>query len=147
MTGQRLTLAALAAALLLAACFNDPDDRATRRFMYTGRDSTGSAVVTGTLTLLFWNMDFPTEILGSWKFDRVGDGEVGPQAGAGDLHGTVDAEGNFQINLNPAIADQNVFLTGRFEADMRYLKDFQGRWRYETLSGTRSAGSFKAAVK
>ncbi len=116
-------------------------------YAYTAYDANNVAVINGSLSLHFLEDTFPSEVEGEWNLDKMGETEVGPQVGEGVLRGTVDASGGFRINLNPEVADQNVYLVGTFRGSSQDQESFEGSWRYETLSGTISSGSFEAKRK
>ena len=82
------------------------------------------------------------EIKGHWRLDRVGNqGTIGPQVGTGDLFGSID-KGEIDINLNPNMNDDNVYLRGKIEG-----KRFHGTWIYSGFIGAISQGTFEATRK
>jgi hypothetical protein len=85
----------------------------------------------------------PDYLRGRWVLEARAEG-VGPQDGEGTLQGTVEdtVEGpTFAINLNPGIADDNVFLHGRFEDERARM---EGTWSYATFVGPVAGGRFEA---
>lgn len=142
-------LACLFATLIFPATCdsNDPSDDGT--FHYQGFDSTGALLIEGTLFLDFQETNDPaqpTRITGSWDLALKKEADkVGPQVGEGDLEGSIDADGNLFIQLNPGWADNNVGLGGAFTHDR--FGDFAGRWDYTTFIGPTNGGTFKAERK
>lgn len=102
-------------------------------YRYTGFDSTGRVLVTGTLSFTLVDSH---RISGTWALDCPPG--YGPQNGRGELAGWI--EGNvLTVNLNPEWADNNVYLYGRI-ADGVY----RGRWDYSTFIGSVRTGTFEA---
>ena len=99
--------------------------------------------VVGTLAFRDLVTRFPCRINGTWNLRAVGDpGNVGPQVGAGTLEGEVDQAGKVHINLNPGMADNNVFLIGSFVGGPR--GSIEGEWRVSTFVGEVATGRFRA---
>lgn len=139
------TISAILVVLLvmLAGCA-DTGDRSTNSlkkgadtFQYIARDSGGSIVVTGSMSILFAETG---EISGTWTLEQKGspDGKIGPQVGTGKLTGRKKDAGVF-INLNPEWADNNVFLDGKMEGNR-----IVGKWNWSTFAGSTSGGAFEA---
>jgi hypothetical protein len=64
--------------------------------------------------------------------------EVGPQVGTGTLAGSFDGT-VLTIDLNPGIADNNVFVTGTFQGNT-----LRGDWSFTGFPGPISQGTFIA---
>ncbi len=105
-------------------------------YRYTGYDSLGAAIITGTLG--FRSVD-STSTRGVWELD--GPAGYGPQIGVGTFEGWIDG-GVVTLNLNPGWADNNVFLYGRLAAGV-----YSGQWDWVTFIGPTYTGSFKAVKK
>ncbi len=79
-------------------------------------------------------------VRGRWELNFVGaaSNDVGPQVGTGTFEGTLDGE-VLSINLNPEMADNNVFLQGTFQGDT-----IRGEWNFSGFAGVISQGTFLA---
>ena len=147
--------------LFLSGCslFSDGEDEDVWSdyegvYAYTAFDSTGQALVEGTLRMAFIPNDVatvPHSLRGSWALEAKQRGaRTGPQVGAGELEGTVDWEDHeerIRINLNPEIADNNVLLVGAYADDES--GDFSGRWFHEAYTNEPArlpGGTFEAEL-
>lgn len=111
-------------------------------YRYTAYDEGDRAVVTGTLYVVYVPSDVagePGRLRGRWELDATAE-DVGPQDGEGTLEGTVEGDA-FDVNLNPGMADNNVYLRGRFEEDRARMA---GEWSYTTFVGPTAGGRFEA---
>ncbi len=141
-----LTTYCLVACLALAGCslfFADDGAEGDYEdvYRYTASDAAGETVVTGTLYLVYVPSDVMNEpdlLQGRWRLDAAEN--TGPQDGEGLLEGT-DENDVLSINLNPGVADDNVFLHGAFEDDRARMA---GEWSYATLVGPVAGGAFEA---
>ena len=142
---RRSVLFILFAVLLAATTFcdklpiNPPSDGPKGSFSYTAFDSTGTAVVSGWFTMV--KLD-SISFSGEWHFKQIAEShELGPQVGIGSLvggnQGTV-----VWINLNPQMADNNVFLQGKLMDDV-----YKGEWMWSTFIGPTTGGRFTAVRK
>ncbi len=133
----------LASALVaLAACSTYPIAPAPTgpgEFRYVARAASGTTLLVGTLELTF-----PDEstVTGTWSIGWAPGAdttaEVGPQVGSGTLAGT-RSETAMALNLNPSLADHNVFLQATTTA-----AGFHGAWEWSTFAGPRTRGQFAA---
>ena len=104
-------------------------------YSYTAYDSSGAALVEGTLSFSIKD----SSITGSWHLSAIGNAQnIGPQVGFGEMRGGIYT-GEIRLNLNPRMVDNNVFLFGQFEGN-----GFHGEWMWLTFSGWTNAGTFKA---
>jgi hypothetical protein len=116
-------------------------------YHYSSHDQKGERVVEGTLSITSVERkriyaDEVTEVKGTWKLEKVGHQErIGLQEGTGELVGSIK-DGELIINLNPNIADANVYLRGRVEG-----KRYRGTWSFRGYAGTISEGTFEAIKK
>jgi hypothetical protein len=122
----------------------DPGEQhlATRVYNYRafGASDTISRVV-GTLTLESVITRFPSHLEGTWNLQVARDtGNLGPQVGTGAFQGDVDEAGNLDMNLDPGMADNNVFLGGRFIGGPR--GSVEGQWHVSTFVGETASGRF-----
>jgi len=105
-------------------------------YQYTGYDSTGSPLITGTLTFVCRET---TSVSGTWALN--GPAGYGPQVGmgtfVGEIHGNVVG-----LNLNPGWADNNVVLNGEMENGT-----YAGRWEWITFAGVTYTGNFTAVKR
>lgn len=141
------------AMVIVAGCSSVVDDDvrvSTRTYAYTAYDSTGAAVVQGTMRVDFREVE-ATEcerdcsafrLAGRWSFEQTRDAEqIGTQVGEGPLRGSVQENGEAYINLNPEVEDNNVTLRGEFEDG--HLRALQGEWAYQSWTLINS-GPFEA---
>lgn len=127
----------LALGLFLASgCDLGTNVDSNQSFSYTGYDSTGVKIITGTLT--FFHDDSLT-YSGTWNFRKIENpAKIGPQTGTGSFVGGL-SDSLVWLNLNPNYADNNVFLIGELEP-MRY----RGNWQYVSFIGVTNHGTFEA---
>lgn len=115
--------------------------REVRPYVYTGYDSNGTVLVTGSLNLAF--SDTP-EITGTWDLAAapgVPTQGLWPQVGKGLLTGRLDGNA-IGLNLNPNFVDNNVVLTGTLSS-----QKIEGRWDYVGFPGILRRGAFVAQLK
>ena len=124
--------------LLQIGCSKDKsvDPLPPAGFHYTAYDTAGTLVVDGWLTLIVRDS---SHVNGEWHLARVNNGQnIGPQTGDGLLAGEFD-HGTLLINLNPGYADNNVFLSGQFNAHI-----YSGSWNWSGFPGVLNRGTFQA---
>ena len=108
----------------------------TGSYSYTSFDTLGTVLVTGWFKFEFIDT---LQIEGSWHLERFGiQDNIGPQVGNGELAGTVN-NSSISINLNPQIADNNVFLDGTIKNN-----NIEGKWYWSTFAGAANWGIFTA---
>ena len=88
------------------------------------------------------NIAKDSTITGSWDIAAVNgftEKEIGPQIGKGQLEGYIK-DGAIQINMNPIIADYNIFLNGNYSNE-----NVIGNWHLSAFrpSGDDAFGSFE----
>lgn len=129
-------LIVLLATVFIVSCSDDDPSTQTGTYRYTAFLE-GSPVVEGLLQL---DEVSTTRVSGRWEFARIGSStiQVGPQVGTGTLEGSFDGA-VLNINLNPGVADNNVFLTGTFQGDT-----IRGDWSFSGFPGVISQGTFIA---
>jgi hypothetical protein len=126
----------LAALFLIAGCSDDESTASTGSYRYSGYlDST--LVVEGTIQIDSLSTQ---NVTGRWDFHAVGEprNDIGPQIGTGNFTGSFDGSA-LTINLNPEMADNNVTLTGIFNANT-----IRGEWSFSGFAGVISHGTFMA---
>ena len=141
MIQQKIALPAscFIAVVVLFSCKDVPTkpESIAGNYEYVAYDSMGFPIVRGTLS--FTKKD-SIHIMGDWSLDTIGTPHnIGPQVGRGELEGSVYHDTTVIINLNPQIADDNVFLSGRVHGI--YIK---GKWSFSTLVGETNKGTFVA---
>lgn len=140
-----LPLACILPFLAITGC--DHDDEAVS-YRYAAVDSAGTVVVKGRLLLTFHDVagSGTVRLTGRWDLRLMnGTASAGPQVGRGRLEGNIDADGAVWINLHPNIADNNVFLDGRFVLlHTDKLPGLSGIWTYATFAGVTAGGFFEA---
>ncbi len=136
---QLLTIFAVAV-LLLSGCYSivgDNPQADAQAYTYTAYDSTGAAIVQGTLRIDFREVEDEGcsrhcnryLLEGTWDLEQIGDADrIGQQVGEGELRGSVREDGRAYVNLNPNIEDDNVTLRGMFESEG--LDRLEGEWTY-----------------
>lgn len=118
---------------------NGPDPVPAGAYAYSGFDSTGRLIVTGSLTL---DLDNPAEVTGTWHLQANGNPQnIGPQTGDGQLLGGMSGT-NLHVNLNPNQNDNNVFLNG-----VLFGGTYRGEWTYSGFAGTLNQGTFEAVQR
>jgi hypothetical protein len=116
-------------------------------YQYTGYDKGGVKLVEGQLSITSVESrrvqsEEQIQVKGNWQLNKVGDQErIGPQVGAGELIGSI-IKGELYLNLNPNMADNNVFLRGTIEG-----KRFHGTWSFKGYAGAINEGTFGAIRK
>jgi hypothetical protein len=111
----------------------------TGSYTYTSYDSSGVAVVTGWFKMSYSDS---TRVTGEWRFEQIAESHPsGPQVGDGELVGFIDHD-DVMINLNPEMADNNVFLHGQIVED-----SLKGTWTWSTFIGPTTGGRLIAVKK
>jgi len=109
-------------------------------YQYTGYDKAGKRIVEGSLEIT--SLDDANHLKGTWQLKPVGNADkIGPQTGSGTFVGDVDKD-TVRINLNPNMADNNVYLSGKIERNR-----IQGDWSFSGFAGVISQGKFEANRK
>lgn len=126
----------LTAIFLIAGCSDDESTASTGQYRYTAYLNS-TLVVEGTIQI---DSLSPQNVTGRWDFHAVGEppNNIGPQIGTGNFTGSFDGSA-LTINLNPQMADNNVTLTGTFNANT-----FRGEWSFSGFAGVISHGTFMA---
>lgn len=130
------SLVAISAIAFLISCSGKNQDVPEGAWAYMGYDHLGTQIVDG-----WFRIEEEDSILinGSWRFDRVGEEmDIGPQIGSGQFTGGIEAE-RIWMNLNPNMADNNVFLSGNMNGDR-----ITGSWTWSGFAGPIASGSFSA---
>jgi len=135
-----ITLGLLFLVLVAARCEDDGALKAGDTFAYVGFDQQGARVVEGQLRFDSVESD---RVSGRWRLasSRPAN-EIGPQKGEGSFAGSILGEQGrttLALDLNPGIADDNVFLSGTLEGTR-----LTGQWGWSTLVGTVRSGRFEA---
>ena len=122
--------------LLCFSCAKEESESDNNIFNYNGYDSLGAQINTGAMDLIIND----SEISGEWQLTMIGNIEnAGIQFGSGSLNGFVTDDIHYHINLNPMIADNNVFLEGILSGD-----SLNGNWNWSTFIGITNGGTFTA---
>ena len=124
--------------LLRDSTYVKPAPSLAGAFSYTAYDSSGLALVNGTLWL---EREESGDISGAWDLLAVGNpGEPGPQLGEGIVSGWFEPGlGRLDVNLNPVTPDNSVVLSGVVLAD-RYT----GEWTWYVSYIPKNRGRFVA---
>jgi hypothetical protein len=106
-------------------------------YLYTAFDTAGRVIVRGDLVL---HLSDSATVTGTWDFEAVGTPSAmnGPHIGTGTLVGSID-DSIFTANLNPGMADNNVFLHGTLETGW-----IAGTWEFAGFPGVLNRGPFIA---
>ena len=107
------------------------------KYNFVMTDSTNTSLSEGELVV----DSFPAKkINGSYKVTKMYVDRINGLKSKGNFEGTADdLMQNFNINMNPKIADANLFITARVSGD-----SLNGTWAYSTIKGITSAGFFKS---
>ena len=127
----------LIAIILTVGCSGDDSSSpSTGQYRYTAFLNS-TLVVEGTIQIDSLNAQ---NVSGHWDFHAVGEprNDIGPQIGSGNFVGSLDGSA-LTINLNPEMADNNVTLSGIFDANT-----IRGQWSFSGFAGVISQGSFMA---
>ncbi len=109
-------------------------------YNFSFSDSAGSKLIEGTMKL-----DTNAEnFTGSYQItQKYVDNFPGLSTMQGSLAGTYSkAENKLFINMNPKVADANIFINGKV-----FRNSLVGQWSYSTIIGVQAAGSFIAMAK
>lgn len=140
-----LMLLLLPVLLLVGGC-DSTDSTEGGTYKYTAFDDEDDVLVSGLLRLEYedtGDAQYPIRITGAWDLKQIKEAaHVGPQVGKGGLQGSINADGDVWINLNPDWNDNNITLHGRF-ADKGF-SDVEGTWVYSTFAGGINSGRFGA---
>ncbi|MEO6391324.1 MAG: hypothetical protein ABIP75_05685 [Pyrinomonadaceae bacterium] len=109
-------------------------------YEYTGFDTSGKKVISGRLELKEIK---DRSLKGTWQLTKVGSDDIklGPQVGTGEFVGSYE-EKRVDLNLNPFMADNNVFIAGQMENG-----ELKGSWSYSGFAGPITKGTFVAKRK
>ena len=122
--------------IFMLSCADEDLDSDNNIFNYNGFDSLGVRINTDELKLIANGLD----ITGEWHLTMIGNVQnAGNQFSAGSLSGFVTDNVNYNINLNPQMADNNVFLEGVLAGD-----SINGNWNWSTFIGITNSGTFTA---
>lgn len=100
-------------------------------------DSNSSKLSEG---VLFLESAVSKKFSGNYKVNKMFVDKVDGLSSKGKLAGTVnDSTQTIFINMNPKIADANLFISAKPAGD-----SLNGTWMYSTLMGTKSKGLFKS---
>ena len=122
--------------IFMLSCADEDLDSDNNIFNYNGFDSLGVRINTGELKLIANGLDITDE----WHLTMIGNVQnAGNQFSAGSLSGFVTDNVNYNINLNPQMADNNVFLEGILAGD-----SINGNWNWSTFIGITNSGTFTA---
>jgi hypothetical protein len=113
---------------------------------YTSYDEKGDKVVQGRISITssesrrIEGSGQTNQLKGNWELKRFGNQEhIGNQEGKGDLVGSL-ARDEISLNLNPKMADANVYLRGKVDG-----KRFHGTWSFNGEGGPINHGTFEAS--
>jgi hypothetical protein len=80
------------------------------------------------------------KISGNYKVTKMYVDKINGLKSKGKFEGTADDQmQNININMNPKLADANLFITAKVTGD-----SLNGTWDYSTIKGVTSAGFFKS---
>ncbi len=109
-------------------------DPGVDQWHYTALDSTGTTIVSGTMSFFLPDSG---RFEGQWSLQKTGNpSRIGHQAGNGSIVGFVN-DSTVNINLNPYRIDDNVILV----ADFDHLV-LRGKWMWVGFSGVLNHGTF-----
>ncbi|MDT3695272.1 MAG: hypothetical protein ROY99_02700 [Ignavibacterium sp.] len=124
--------------LIFYSCEDNSDlNSFPKSYKYTGYDSSWNKIIEGYL----WIESIDSiEVKGGWRFRLVSNCEnIGPQIGYGSFEGTTNMLGDFSLNLNPGMIDNNVLLN----CSMRLPYKIDGMWSYIGFRGVINWGRFE----
>ncbi len=114
-----------------------PVDIKTGNYSFSMSDSIGNTLADGDM-----NIDTSAgKVSGTYSFTKKYVSDFpGLSTMGGSFAGTYEkSEGMVHINMNPKLADANVYIGARV-----YRSSLAGEWSFTTLKGVRAAGKFVA---
>ena len=136
---------ALVCSVILYSCSSSKDNSGiapeTGDYSFTFSDSAGTKLIEGTLTLKTVENG---KISGSYKNSTVYDSTFSAYnlLKGGKFSGTYKANGDVGFNMNPLLADNNVYVGAKVSGD-----NISGNWSQTTMTGSKAKGKFTAALK
>ena len=130
--------------LLLGICFyacsgsnSNTDKTQLIKYNFVMTDSNNTSLSEGELVVESF---LAKKISGNYKITKMYADKVNGLKSKGKFEGTADDQmQNISINMNPKIADANLFITAKVSGD-----SLNGTWAYSTIKGVTSAGFFKS---
>jgi hypothetical protein len=135
----------LCAALVLYSCSSSKDNSGivpqTGDYSFTISNDAGSKLIDGTLTIL---NAADGKVDGSYKNSTVYDSTFTAYnlLRGGKFSGTYKSNGDIGFNMNPRLADNNVYIGAKLIGD-----NISGNWTNTTMTGVKSTGKFSASLK
>ena len=135
----------IAASIIMYSCSSSKDTSAgapqTGEYSYTISDSIGNKLIVGTLNIIAVDKG---NFNGTYKKLSVYDSTFTAYniLRGGDFSGTYKTNGEIGFNMNPKMADNNVFIGGKLIGGV-----IDGTWTHSTMSGTKSKGKFNAVLQ
>ncbi len=113
----------------------------TGDYTFTFSDSVGNKLIDGNLTI---ETADGGKISGSFKKSNTYDSTFSAYnlLKGGKFTGTYKQNGDISFNMNPMLADNNVYVGSKLSGD-----NISGNWSQSTMTGTKSKGMFNAAIK
>jgi hypothetical protein len=110
----------------------------TGNYSFSMSDSTGNTLVEGDMKL---DTNAEGKIYGTYSFtNKYVTDFPGFSTMTGSCEGTyVKSEGMIHLNMNPKVADANVFIGARV-----YRSSLAGEWSFSTFRGVKTTGKFVA---
>jgi hypothetical protein len=113
----------------------------TGDYTSTFSDSVGNKLIDGIFTI---ETADGGKITGSFKKSNTYDSTFSGYGllRGGKFTGTYKQNGDIGFNMNPMLADNNVYIGAKLSGD-----NIAGNWAQSTMTGTKSKGKFSAALK
>lgn len=113
------------------------DKTHTVKYNFIMTDSNNASLSEGELVL----DSFPAKKFnGNYKVTRMYIDKISGLKSKGKFEGSADDPmQNISINMNPKLADANLFISAKIAGD-----SLNGTWAYSTIKGVTSAGFFKS---
>lgn len=123
---------------------DSPQDSRSGPYSFTAYDSTGTAIVEGTLNLSY-PRDSGWDIEGTWEFGEMR-GVEGPLegiVGEGLVRGDLHEDGIVRISLRPRVEDIDTVLRGNFDGE----GSLRGEWALTSWGTPYRSGRFEATPR
>ncbi len=132
-------------AVFVYSCSSSKNDNAivpqTGDYSFTISDDAGKKLLDGSMTIV---NAADGKIDGSFKRTTVYDSSFSAYGllKGGKFTGTYKTSGDVSFNMNPRLADNNVYIGAKVSGD-----NITGNWSNATMTGEKSKGKFSAALK
>ena len=116
---------------------NSNDKTQLIKYNFVMTDSNSSSLSEGALVI---DSFLAKKFTGNYKVTKLYADKINGLKSKGKFEGTADDQvQNISINMNPKVADANLFISAKLSGD-----SLNGNWMYSTIKGIQQAGFFKS---